>query len=331
MLDTTFLDAMTRKHFVPALRNQIYDRFVLWNRLEQGGQIQTLTGTALTFNNVAVEHEALGLLSGYDTMANQQVNPVQTATINPAFYYATVGISVEEETKNSGNMEKLLDILSTQMENARQSLRKLMQTDAYSDGTLRGGKTPLIGLAAIIDNDNTYAGINRATAGNAYWKANVDTTGHLFADLIDSATTSYMPRIMRNMFTSATHDLAPDLIITSKAIYNLYQDIAGAALRINNEMADLGFGGAEFQGGAVKMAFDDYCPNTSGTFTSPGQMFFLTLADYTLWVYSGMNFDSDGWKVPTDQAAKLTHIFWMGQLQCATPRQQGVIRSIATA
>jgi hypothetical protein len=311
---------MTRKHFVPALRNQLYDRFVLWNRLEQGGQIQTLTGTALTFNNVAVEHQAIGLLSGYDTMANQQVNPVQVASMNPAFYYATVGISTDEEVKNSGNMEKLLDILTTQMENARQSLRKLMQEDAYGDGTLRANKTPIIGLEAIMDNDNTYAGINRATAANAYWKANVDATAHTFANLIDSASTSYLPRIMRNSFTNATHDLAPNLIITTKGIYNLYQDIAGSLLRINNEMADLGFGGAEFQGGAVKMAFDDYCVAT--------HMYFLTLQNYNLWVYAGMNFDSDGWKTPTDQAAKLTHFFWMGQLQCDTPRQQAVIRTI---
>jgi len=323
MLDTTFLDAMTRTHFSPAMRNQIYDRFVLWNRLEAGGQIQTLTGTALTFNNVAVEHEALGLLSGYDTMANQQVNPVAQAQLNPAFYFATVGISLEEEVKNSGNMEKLLDIITTQMENARQSLRKLMQTDAYGDGTLRGGKTPLIGLEAVIDNDNTYANVNRSTAGNTYWQANVDATAHVFADLIDSATASYLPRIMRNSFTAATHDLAPDLIITTKGIYNLYQDIAGSILRINNEMADLGFGGAEFQGGAAKMTFDDYCTAT--------HMYFLTMANYVLWVYSGMNFDSDGWKVPTNQAAKLTHMFWMGQLQCDQPRQQAVIRTIPIA
>jgi hypothetical protein len=323
MLDTTYLDLVTRKHFEPAMQNQIYDRFVLWNELNSGGQIKTLTGTALQWNVVAVEHQALGLLSGYEAMANQQINPLKQATLNPAFYYATVGISQEEETKNSGNMEKLIDIVSTQVENSRTSFQKRMQTDAYGAGSTVDGKTPLIGLEAIIDDDNTYAGLDRSSASNAFWKSNINSTAHTFVNLQDSTSSSYLPRIMRNSFTSATHDLAPNLGITTKAIYNLYQDIAGDKLRINNEMADLGFGGAEFQGGALRLAFDDYC--------TADHLYFLTMANFNLWVYSGMNFNSDGWKVPTDQAAKITHFYWMGQLQCDTPRQQAVIRSIATS
>lgn len=323
MLDTTFLDNMTRKHFEPALANQIYNRFVLWNRLSEGGRIKTLTGTALQWNVVAVKHQSVGLLSGYETMANQQVNPVKQVTINPAFYYATVGISTEEETKNSGNMEKLIDMITTQFDNARTTLNEQMQNDAYGDGTLVDGKTPLIGLAAIISATNTYATLDRTAAGNTFWQANVDATAHTFANLQDPTHTSYLPRIMRNSYTNATHDKSPNLIITTKAIYNLYQDIAGDKLRINNEMADLGFGGAEFAGGAVKMAFDDYC--------TAKYMFFLTLEDFALWVYAGMNFNSDGWVKPVDQAAKLTHIHWMGQLQCTTPREQALINNISTS
>ena len=323
MLDLTFLNLMTRQHFEPALKNQIYDKFVLWNKLNEGGQIKTLTGTALQWNAVAQTHSAIGLLSGYDTMANQQVNPVKQASLSPAFYYGTVGLSQEEETKNSGNMEKLLDILTTQVDNCRTSMTLRMQTDAYGSGTLLDGKSPLVGLGAIVSASNTYAGIDRTVTANAFWKANVDSTAYTFNNEIDSTNTGYLPRVMRNSFISASHDAAPNLSITTKLIYNLYQDICGDKLRINNEMADAGFGGVEFQGGAVKMAFDVYAP--------AGYMYFLTLENFALWVYEGMNFNSDGWMKPVDQAAKLTHFFWMGQLQCDTPRQQAVISSIATS
>jgi hypothetical protein len=324
LLDTTFLTKMTRNHFEPALQNQIYNKFVLWNRLQASARIKTLTGPALYWNIVAAKHKAFGLLSGYEVMANQQINPVQQATLNPAFYYATVGISKEEEIKNSGSMEKLLDMVTTQFDNARTTLSEQMQTDAYGSGTAVGGKYPIDGLGDIISSGRIYANVNSSTY--TFWDANVNSTEHTFINLQDPTTTSYMPRIMRKAYTDATHDDAPTLIITSKGGYNLYSDIAGEKLRTHQELADLGFGGAQF--GTVPMVFDDYVPvGDSGT-TASTRMYFMTLSDYALWVYAGMNFNTDGWQQPTDQAAKLTHIFWMGQLQCTSPRQQSSITYI---
>ena len=326
ILDTTFLDYMTRKHFEPALKNQIYDRRVLWNKLNEGGRIKTLVGSALQWNVVNTKHQAIGLLSGYETMANQQVNPVTQATLNPAFYYATVGISMEEEIKNSGSMEKLLDMVSTQFDNARISLETQMNTDAYGTGATISGKYPITGLGAICDQYGgtitTYAGISRASA-TSFWNSYVDSTAYTYSNSIDTTSNQYLPKVMRTAYATATHDLSPNLILTTKNVYNMYMDIVAEKVRIDNKMADLGFGGAEFMGGAAKLAFDDYA--------TPNHMWFLTLDDFALWVYAGMNFNTDGWKVPTDQAAKLTHIFWMGQLQCTAPREQAVITAVATS
>jgi hypothetical protein len=217
-------------------------------------------------------------------------------------------------------------MLKVQMDNADATLRDLMATDAVAANTTIGGKTCINGLGAVVTGvTGTYANINRATAGNEYWRSNADATAYTYANLIDPTTTSYLPKIMRTSLLNATHDNSPDLIITTKAIYNLYQDIAGVTnLRFNNDVANLGFGGVVF-GPNIMMVFDTYMP--------AGYMYFVTLQDFQLFVYPGANFDmkEPGWQIPPDQDAKVCHIIWSGQLRCDSPREQAVISSIATS
>ena len=319
-LDTALLDEVTRNHFEPGLVNQIYDSFVLWNRLKTLGRQETLVGPRLEWLMVSKKHESIGLISGYEETADQQIKPTTKAIIEPAMYYASVGISDEEEMKNSGSMEQLVSILKTQIDNARETLTERIAQDAYGSGAAIGGKYPIIGLGAAIDNDNTYANINRSTAGNEFWKGNVDANAHSATNLQDATHASYLPRILRASYTNATHGGSPDLGITTKAIYNLYMDIAGTKINTFKDMADLGFGGAEFMGGAHKMAFDDYCTALA--------YYMLNTKDWSLHTYAGKDFNSDGWARPTKQLARVTHFVWAGQLKCEAPRRQAALTAI---
>ena len=251
VLDTTFLNNVTREHFIPTLKNQIYNRTALMNRFMSKGRIKTMTGRSLLWDVVAKKHSSLGVYSGYDTLANQPVNPTAQASLNVANYYATLAISKDEERRNSGSMEKLLDMLKIQMDNAMSSLKDRMSTDTYAANLTVNSRPVINGLGlAITGATGTYANINRATAGNTYWQSNVDSTAYTLANLKDSTTTSWLPSVMRTSVTNATHNSAPDLIVTTKKIYNLYQDIATFTnLRFDNEVANLGFGGVTIRRG----------------------------------------------------------------------------------
>lgn len=318
-LDVTFLNNVTRTKFIKVLKNNLYNKSPLFANLFERGRVQDMTGTALEWGVILKKHESLGVYQGYDTFANQPINPSTIAKLFPANYYAALAISGEEERKNSGNMEKLLDMVRIQFDNAMATLRDRMYTDAYGAGTLIGGRYVLYGMEAAVADANVYANIDRSVAANSQWKANVNATAYTDANLIDPTNAGYLPGIMRTAYTDATHDHSPDLIISTKKLYNIYQNIAGINnLRFDSTKANLGFGGVEFQAG-VTMVFDD--------FQTAKRMDFMALQDWSVFVYPSANFDlrGQGWMEAQNQDAKVAQVIWSGQMRLDSPWHQSVL------
>ena len=330
-LDTTLLTRTTREHFIPVLKDNLFNAMPLLKMFREKGRQKTWAGGyKLLWDVILTKHQAVGLWTGYDIIVNQQVNPVVQASLSNANYYASIGISKEEEKLNSGRMEKLLDILETQMKNAQSTLQERIAQDLYGDGTAVNGRVVLAGLKAVCDTTNTYANINRSTAGNSGWQSNKTPTTYTDANLKNPTHAGYFPHILRTGFTNASHNgSAPDIGFTTKYLYNLYQDIAEAGnLRFDNSKANLGFGGVEFQAG-VPIMFDDYC--------TAKYFYWLTSKDFELHVVDGADFDLDtdengnAWLQGTDQFAKIAHIIYMAQLKCDAPRNQQVFTTLGDA
>jgi len=328
-LDDTLLQRTTRTHFLPKLKNNIYNRTRLFKVLSMKGRVQDFVGRGLEWSVVSQMNAANGLFSGYSPVVSQPINPMVGATLANANYYSAVAISMEEEKKNTGRLEKLIDILKAQMQNAESTLKNSLGTDVYGSGTSVGGLQPLIGLGAAVSASNTYAGIDRTAAAGTFWQANVNSTAYTDDQLQDSTDDGYMPRIMNDSLTSATHDGSPDIIVTTKRLYNIYQVIAQTKnLRFNNDMANLGFGGVEF-GAGVTMIFDDFC--------TAKYMYFLNTDNWQLFVFPGADFDfvtddkGSIWRYPINQFAKVAYIIWMGQLRLDSPWQQAVISAAGDA
>lgn len=321
--DNTFLNNVTRTKFLPAMRNQLYYKPVTMNRLMSRGRVKEMTGRGLEGSVVLTKHASVGLFGGYDTLANQPVNPTVNWTLSPANYYATVAISGDEERQNSGRMEKLLGMLKIQMDNAYSTMKETMITDMFGSSTSRGNRNTIVGLAAIVNTTNTYANINRSTAANAGWKANIDSTAHTIANLKDPTSTSYMPTIMRTQFANANNDVGVDLIVSSTAIWNIYQDIGGQLIRFNSTKEELGFNSINFNG--VEYVFDKY--------STANYLWMLSTPTLTFYVYPGTDFSlkEPGWQIPVDQDARVAHILWSGQLVCDAPRENAVFTSVGAS
>lgn len=75
---------------------------------------------------------------------------------------------------NINDKELMFDLLAEDVAAATAALVQTLCSDLYADGTQRStqpGPAPIVGLAGIVDDDNTYATVNRSTSGNDYWKA----------------------------------------------------------------------------------------------------------------------------------------------------------------
>jgi hypothetical protein len=328
MADSDLLSTSTITKYLRTLKNNLYNKTRLLTIMEKAGRIQDATGISTTWDIVKSRHKATGRFNGFSTLLNQQTNILGQATLPPGQYYATVGFAKDELIKNAAKPEKIVDIFSTQMKNAEATLKYDIATDFYSDGSLVGGLQGVTGLQAIVTQaTGTYANINRATAGNEYWRSNVNSTGYALAALEDPTDAGYMPRLMDTMSLTATHDEEPDTIVMTKVLYAIYKNIARDKLYLGSkESADLGFPGLKFDG--VTITFDDFC--------TAGYIYGLNTNNFNLFVYPGANYDFDKeegsmWLRPTDQLAKLAHLIWMGQFRCDAPWQQFRISGLPTS
>jgi len=322
------LSTSTITKYLKTLKNNLYNKTRMLTILEKAARIQDATGVSTTWDIVKSRHQAKGRFMAFSTLINQQTNILGQAVLKPGQYYATVGFAKDELIKNAAKPEKIVDIFSTQMKNAESTMRYDIATDFYGDGSLVGGLLGVTGLEAIITAaTGTYAGINRATAGNEYWRSNVDTTGYVLADLEDPTDAGYFPRLIDTQILNATHDESPNTVITTKVLYAIYKNIARANLVIESgKKGDLGFPGLAVDG--VTITFDDFC--------TAGKVYLLNTNDFDMFVYPGANYDFDKeegsmWLRPTDQLAKVAHLIWMGTLRCNAPWQQAKIEDLPTS
>lgn len=329
-LDTTFLNNATREHFIPGTRNQLYDEMVLLGDLVETGQ-KTAVGRSLLTDVILKRAAAHGTWTGYNPISTQESNPTVQASLNYANYYASVSISLDEEKKNSGSKEKLLDMLETKFNNAKMTLKEDIYKDLFLALTARGGDNTLVGLAAVCATTNTYAGINRSTAGNEGWQSNLFATACTDAELKDpTAGSKYMPTVMRTQWLGAAHDKMPTKILTTTALYEIYEYIAeNHNLRFDSSVANLAFGDQHKTGAKLglktEVRWDKYVTAKS--------MFFLTPECFEVYIFPDANFDAydDGsgiWQRGQGQFAKSMQIIWMGQIICLVPREQACANNL---
>ena len=110
-LDLSFLNDTSRSHFIPTVKQSIYQKTPLFNALDSKGKVQPATGTSLIWDTIAEKSANVVWYSGYDVFANQPNRLTRQASLSPANLSVPMAISGEEERKNSGSMEKLVDMV----------------------------------------------------------------------------------------------------------------------------------------------------------------------------------------------------------------------------
>lgn len=133
------------------------------------------------------------------------------------------------------------------------------------------------GLLALVSATGTYQGINRATAGNERWKANViSTSGDITEDLLQQAYTS----------CEKASGMSPTIAIGTYELRDKFASILQGNRRYVNTMNYKGgFSGVEFNG--LGLVPDPDAPR--------GHVFMLNLPYIALYQQAGMQFmDDDG-------------------------------------
>ena len=305
------LSTTLEKYVSTEVRDNIFDSLALFFLLKSKAR-SVNGGTYLEEPIMGGKSSATGSYSGYDQLSVTAQQGIAKAEFNWKQYYASIVLDGLSEHQNMGDTA-MLDLLEIKANQARMSLKDVMCTDAYGDGTGNGSKA-LDGLAIAIDSAGTYGGISRTTS--TWWSANETA--------VSGALTLARMRTMWNNCSAGGAQGGtehPDLILTTQAIYEFYEALLQPDQRFQNtKLADGGFANLEFKGTGI--VWDESC--TADT------VYFVNSHYLNLKFHAKRNFSSRPFQTPVNQDAKVSLILWLGNVTGSNGRRQGKLTGVTS-
>ncbi len=292
----------TLKKYNKTLTDNIHNSHAVYAALKERGAIKEEDGGERIVEPLMYgKNETAKSYSGYEVLDTTPQEGIDSAEFNWKQYSVSIAISGEEERKNSGRREKIIDILEAKTKQAEMSLREKLVEGLFSDGTGNASKD-LTGLKAMVLDSGTYGGIDSGTY--TWWRAYVESTA--------GALTLAQMRTAFNTASKGGKD-HPNLIVTTQTLYEKYESLATSTITLNatptagtRKLLDLGFQVQEYKG--QPMAWDENCNST--------YMYFLNLNHMKLVVHKDANFKASDFVKPENQDARVAQILFMGNLTC---------------
>lgn len=276
-----------------------------------------------------IEYATLGgaqFFDGLDVINYSTKDTITNATypwrnlVNPLL------IDNKDILKCQGSSAKITDLVGSKLRNMNKSIASTMNSSmlAVSPGAKDFLSVPQI--VAKVPTSGTIGNINRATAGNEFWrnktKQSAATTYELLVREIDN---------LRNTISYNRAGDAPDLMLTDQIVYEYviaYMRSKGTHTFQNDEMSNvLGVDVAKARG--MNIIWDNDVP----ILDSSKSTIYLLNTDYLFFcVQKDRQFKLEG---PEDlifsrgQDAKAWAVFLMGNLVTSSPFKQGVIWNVA--
>lgn len=315
VVDYNNITSITRGKVLPKIIDQISDNNYLLKKLLDNAKLWN-GGTDLSIPLFYRFNSQGGSYSGLDILNTAKENTRTRGIYYIKQIYQPIAVSNIERAQNAGP-ERVASIMEAEMEEAKKSLEDKFGTQLYADGTGNDNKD-ITGLAAVIDTDNTYAGIDRTSY--SWFQANAT-----------ASVGSFMASDAATMYDSCDqNNKAPNLIVTTKTIWSAYEATLTPQVRFmaQNGGYNTGDGGMKaLSFRATPVVKDDYCPS--------GHMKFLNTEFLTLYYMKHPDWPTDarGFAVsdmvnPSNQDGKIGFIFNYCQLVCDQPRTQGVLTDV---
>lgn len=305
-------ESVSREIYVPKLVDNIYDKSALLKIMAMDNAVKVLGGTKIFEPLKYAKSTSVGVYDKYDTFDLTPPENVTKATYDWGHYFSSIVLAGVDEIENAG-AGKVLDLLRIRFEDAEMALRDKLADDLYAGTDAKG----IIGLSrAISDTTTTYAGITSSDFSG--WVSGEDSTSHTSANMKDSTSTSYVLTLLQKAIRSATHlGQRPNLIITNMFIWDIIESVINANTQYNKtttqrgqNIAAAGFQTIEYRG--IPIVADEKAPDSV--------MYVLNTNYLNFRINPLRNFKFTGYKVPTNQDARVGQILLAAQL-CVNNRR----------
>ena len=334
------LDALTNKHFVKKLQDNLFLSNALYPYLSKNKE--KAHGRDIRIPIRHSRNDTVSRWAGGSNLLDTTGQDNETQAIFPwRFYKGAIVLNGIDVAQNAGSMEQIVDLVAEETENCQDTMMEELDIDSFLTGETTATKTVkgLQGLAAICTYNadpytSGYGSISRASSTgnknnptlNAFWNANQ------FA--ANGNTTYSLWRYTVTMDASAVITLAklqelitvcgdPDVILVGPAIWNKLASLMMTIQRqdTSDSVGKSGFKKLVYQGIPI------YCCDN---IANSGDVFALTSKHLMIKYLPGYLFEPSPFKKPVNQDTMVKHILGCLNIVCNRPNKQGLM-SDATA
>lgn len=229
----------------------------------------------------------------------------------------SVAISNIEIAMNAGDKEKLIDLAEEKKMEAEIAMTEIMGDQVFntSFGSNDLDSIPKIISTTVSTDTNSVGGIDSSATGQEFWR------NYVYATAVTAFGTAQAGlNAMDLTLNGCTFGrMGPKAIITTKAIFTLYQlALTQNARYTDMALADAGFKNLQYA--TLPVMFDDNCPS--------GRMYFIDTDSLKLQILAQQNMKSTEFMQSHTQLIQLMLMNVSCNLTCGSRRTNGVIASI---
>jgi hypothetical protein len=282
-------------------------------KMEEKGNLRTFDGGVTIREGLDYgTNSNVQWISGSETYGVGATEHATAAEFAIKQLVGTVSVNGLEKIQNSGK-GKLIDLVTTKMKNLRRNMKNTVGTDLHGDGTGSSSKTitGFLLMCPTTTTSGTYGGINRATAGNEFWRSQIVTT---------TQTAANSSGLMTDLFVACSRGTDhPDLGLAGATAYSFFvKGLQPLQQFTNPKMAEAGFTSVKFMG------MDIVLDNNVGGITATHMLFLNT--EFIHWrPFEGLNFAplEPEKRAPTNQDVSIATLGFAGNLTCSNAALQG--------
>jgi hypothetical protein len=247
--------------------DNIHDDYWVFNQLSKGEGFDGRNGG--DYIAIPLEYALNTTVASYsdtDAISTTRVDVFDRAEFQWKEYAGTAVLSDIEADRNKGD-GTVFPLLPAKLENLRNSMKRAINTDIFSDGT--GNSSKQIGgfqyLISSTPTTGTVGAINRANF--AFWR-NQQALGTKTTTAYDNLRAAM--RSIYNLSSNGMGDAHPSSIVTERTTFEGFEGLLLANERFTDKSdGDGGFKNEVLKFKGAKISYDVACPSGTMYFFNP--------------------------------------------------------------
>lgn len=299
------ISAVTQKHYIPRLTDNIFDSDPLWSRAKEKGWYTAVDGgTEIVQPLMYATTTAAGPYAPTDTLDTTDNDQFTAASYSWRYYYANITVTRADELKNSGDAQ-ILNFVKQKTQAAEMTLKDSLQDGLYSAGT---DATAIGGLRLCIDAGNTVGGI--AQGSYSWWQAGEDS----------STVTASLSAFQTAFNLRSINGKTPTVAVGTRTVYNLFYNLLTPQQRfVDAKTANAGFQSIMING--IPLIASAKCPSS--------HLFLLNEEFMHLYYHPKEQFRFEPFAKPINQALQCAKVFFAGNFGISNARMHHKFSALA--